>query len=231
MSSGNRRPAELNLLISQYDGCIANIDSKIGNLLARLRELGLYENTLIVITSDHGEAMGEHDMIGHGAGYVYQDLVHVPLLVKYPGQHEAHQSDTLVSQVDLMPTILDRAGCAHPYGLQGRSFQLRDALGSDAVYAFATTPPGDLPRFREGHRAIFSESAKLIISTTGSRELYDLSSDPGEIRNEYTVDDPRANALADRLSGWFATIPRRIEQPPKMDTRSLERLKSLGYLQ
>jgi arylsulfatase A-like enzyme len=225
--------AERKHLVSQYDGGIAYVDSEIGNLVARLRELGLYENTLIIITGDHGEAFGERDIIQHTRGSAHQDQIHVPLLIKYPGQHEARRSDDLVSHVDLMPTVLDLVGYAAPPGLQGRSLRLPRAEDSDAVYseARAAGALSTSPRFRGVRRAIFAGSWKLITSTEGPPELYNLAADPGETHNLYRVDDPHAKTLADRLSAWVASAPRQFEAPGKMDKSSFEKLKSLGYAQ
>jgi arylsulfatase A-like enzyme len=220
-------------LVSQYDGGIAYMDSEIGSLVDRLRESGLYENTLIIITGDHGEAFGERDIIQHTRGSAYQDQIHVPLLIKYPGQHEGRRSDDLVSHVDLMPTVLDVVGCATPGGLQGRSLRLPRAEDSDAVYAEARAA-GELsvsPRFRGVRRAMFVGSWKLIASTEGPPELYDLAADPGETHNLYRADDPHAKALADRLSAWVAAAPRKFDEPGKLDKNSFEKLKSLGYAQ
>src|SRR6185369_11061413 len=81
VASGKRRilPNEKAHLIAQYDGGIAEEDAAIGLVLNRLRELKLYDNTLIVITSDHGDTFGEHGLADHFLGFVYQDLVHIPL--------------------------------------------------------------------------------------------------------------------------------------------------------
>ncbi len=221
-------------LISQYDGGIAYLDSEIGNLLNRLRELGLYENTLIIITSDHGEAFGEHDLLSHGLGFVYQDQVHVPMLVKYPGQHVAQQSDDLVSQVDLMPTVLDLAGISLPSDLQGRSLQLPQPKDAAPVYsqagAMGRVAPS-YPRFRGARQAMFAGPWKMIAWTEGPPELYDLAADPGETHNLYRADDAHAKALVDRLSAWVAAAPRQFDAPGKLDKSSFEKLKSLGYAQ
>src|ERR1700674_424781 len=229
-------PAEKRHLVSQYDGGIAYIDYEVGELLARLRELGLYENTLIIVTSDHGEGFGEHDLMVHSVDSVYQDLVHVPLLIKYPGQHAGHRSDALVSQVDLMPTVLDVAGISLPSGVQGRTLRSPRIDSSDRVYSEATAMPIPfLPpenrRFRGVRRAILAGQWKLITWTAGPPELYDLAADPDETRNQYQAGDPRAVALAEQLSDWAAAAPPQIEQPRELDKNSVERLKSLGYVQ
>jgi arylsulfatase A-like enzyme len=233
--SGQRHlnAAENAHLVSQYDGSIAYEDNEIGMLLARLRELGLYENTLIIITGDHGEAFGEHGLMQHGMGAVYQDLVHVPLIIKYPSQHYGGQSDTLVSQVDLMPTVLDLVGVSLPAGVQGRSLR-SPGSDSDTVFSEAFPPPSASvlnPRFRGFRRAIFAGSWKLIAWTQGPPELFDLATDPGETRNLYRTDDPRAAALVDQLQKWASPAPQNFDQPIKQDKSTVEKLKSLGYAQ
>ncbi|HXM20939.1 MAG TPA: sulfatase-like hydrolase/transferase [Terriglobales bacterium] len=225
--------AERAHLVSQYDGGIAYEDEAIGKLLARLRELGLYENTLIIITGDHGETFGEHGLMQHAVGSVYQDLVHVPLLIKYPSQHDRRQSDALVSHVDLMPTVLDLVGVSLPAGVQGRSLR-SPGNDSDAVYSEAFPPPSASvlnQRLRGFRRAIFAGSWKLITWTQGPSELYDLAADPGEARNLNRTDDPRATALVDRLQKWAAVAPRKFDQAGKQDKSTVEKLKSLGYVQ
>ena len=78
---------EYDHMVSQYDGGIAFIDFHLGKLIERLKSLGLYENSLIIITSDHGEVFGERGLLGHGVS-VYEDLVYVPLIIKYPNLNE-----------------------------------------------------------------------------------------------------------------------------------------------
>jgi arylsulfatase A-like enzyme len=234
VNSGKRglSAAEAAHLESQYDGGIAAIDSEIGNLLARLRKLRLYENTVIIVTSDHGEAFGDHGLLEHALGSVYQEHIHVPLLIKYPGQHEARESDALASHVDLMPTVLDLAGIAPPAGAQGKTLRSPRSGETEAVYSEATTDPaldGLNPRFRGIRRAIFSDFSKLIVWTAGPSEFYDLAADPHETHN--LSGDPRAAALANRFAEWLASMPRQLARPAKPDKSSVERLKSLGYAQ
>lgn len=228
------RESERSHLVSQYDGGIAYIDSQIGDLLTQLRQRGLYENTLIIVTSDHGEAFGDRKLLlGHAMGTVYQDVINVPLLIKYPGQHRAEQSDSLVSQVDLMPTVLDVTGIVAPPGLQGQTLQLR-SQSARAVYAEANTSLFNLKRnpvFRGLRRAIITDSWKLITWTDGPPELYDLAADPNETHNLYKAGDDHAAELVGQLTAWAAAAPKQVERPRKLDKDSVERLKSLGYAQ
>jgi arylsulfatase A-like enzyme len=186
-----------------------------------------------VITADHGEAFGEHDCMQHANGSVYQDQVHVPLVIKYPGQHEARRSDALASHVDLMPTIFDVAGIPVPATVQGQSLRLHARGDSDAVFteARAMGRQQEIPRFRGVRRAIFSGSSKFISWTNGPAELYNLAADSAELHNQIPASDPGAAALAGRMAQWIASIPKNAEQTRKLDKRSVERLKSLGYVQ
>jgi arylsulfatase A-like enzyme len=218
-------------LISQYDGGIAYLDSRLGELFEWLRKAGLYDNSLIIVTSDHGEAFGERDLMQHAEGFVYQNQVHVPLLVKFPGQHEPVQSAELVSHVDLMPTILDAAGIAPPANLPGRSLR-SPADPARVVFSEGRFLSDDETfRLRGVRRAIYVGWSKLIVWSVGSVELYDLNNDPNELHNEYPADLANAAPLVERLTRWIGTIPHRLPPAPKPDQSTLERIKSLGYAQ
>jgi arylsulfatase A-like enzyme len=220
-------------LIRKYDGGIASEDAAIADVLVRLRKLGLFDNTLIIVTADHGDTFGEHGLMDHFIGFVYQELVHVPLLIKYPGQHEARRSKQLVSQVDLMPTVLDALGINTGLKLQGRSL-LKSSPEDITVFSRGTPSPDfglGNPHFSGLRRAIFSGDLKLIQWTAGSPELYDLASDPQEQHNLYTDKDPRARELTRRLDSWVASFPRLTSGTRKIDPSVTERLKSLGYVQ
>jgi arylsulfatase A-like enzyme len=208
------------------------MDSEIGKLITRLKQFGLYDDTLIVITSDHGEAFGDHDIVGHTVTSVFQDGAHIPLLVKYPGQHEGQRSDTLVSHVDLMPTILDAAGCTLPAGLQGRALRLpRDASNVVFSEAYAMGEHDRNTRLRGVRRGIFTDSAKLIAWNAGPPEFYDLIADPGETTNRYLPGDPAVADLSRRLTAWTMSIPRQLPKPAKLDKSTVDRIRSLGYVQ
>ncbi len=232
---GETRPitaAEQRHLLSQYDGGIAYLDSQIGQLLGTLKELGLYDDTLIVITSDHGEALGEKNLVGHSITSLYQDQVHVPLLMRYPNGQRTGESNMLVSHVDIMPTILGVLGYAAPAGVQGR--MINDAAAPDRqVYSEAYGGPLTVitghHRFRGVKRAVFSGSSKLIVWTNGSPELYDLASDPEETRNLYGRGE--SAALETRLAAWRAQASAERSPAPVRTRPNLDNLKSLGYVQ
>ncbi len=216
---------------SQYDGAIAYIDAKLGELFAKMQQLGLYDNSIIVLTSDHGQSFGEKGLVGHGSS-VYQEQVHVPLIIKYLGETHAKVQDRLVSQIDLLPTILESLGYETD-SLPGNSLL---APKRPQGAAFSESFPCDLlvslnNRFRRIERATFMGDFKLITATNGIHQFYDLGTDPHEEHNVYAERLPAASALEASLHHWALTTPVARPQPAVLDRRAIESLKSLGYLQ
>lgn len=217
---------------SQYDGAIAYIDARLGDLFDHLKQIGLYRNSLIIITSDHGQSFGEKGLVGHGSS-VYQEQVHVPLLIKYPGAPHAEVRNELVSHVDLLPTILESLGYQNARVLPGRS--LRAEQPAQAT-VFSESFPCDLlvslnGKFRRTERAAFAGALKLITSTNGEHDLYDLSSDPHEGHNLYAERPGEAGSMEASLQRWTAALQPPRAQPAVLNRRDMEVLKSLGYLQ
>jgi arylsulfatase A-like enzyme len=106
-----------------YDGSIRGMDTEIGRLMQALRRLGIADDTLVVILSDHGEEFLEHGRMFHGQS-VYGELSQVPLIVHWPaGVAKGRVVDELVQSIDVMPTLLDLSGIPRPDGLQGQSFR------------------------------------------------------------------------------------------------------------
>ena len=224
-------PAEKDQLLSQYDGGIRYIDSRLTPLFRRLKELGLFDNTMIVIASDHGEAFGEHGLMQHMVS-VYQDQVHVPLIIKYPRQTTPRVVDDLVSLVDVLPTALSALGFEPPKVTQGEDLQDPGKRAGRLVVAESFSQPEKFGhRLDRVERAIFLAKAKFITSTTGKRELYDTSLDPKELHNLYAEDTPEATTLEKRLAEWVARIPPKVGGTPKDRKDILKVLRSLGYMQ
>jgi arylsulfatase A-like enzyme len=224
--------AERAHLTSQYDGALAYLDHQVGKLFARLKALGLWENSLIIVTSDHGESFGGRNLIEHGSS-TYQTQVGVPLLIRYPGPPRGRESGVRASGVDILPTILDVAKIEIPSSLDGHSLLDEDALERRAVFAesYATGVTMELDRrFRHTERAVYFDRWKLVDARTGQRELYDLAQDPRETRNLYLTERPVAEFLAKLLSDWSANSRRHATPPPPLDQKTVERLRSLGYI-
>ena len=213
----------------RYAGEVAFADHCAGQVVERLRELGLLESTLVVITGDHGEMLGEHGELTHQF-FVYQSALKVPLIFRAPGRREARQVDQLVGLVDILPTICGVLGFRVPAPVQGEDLSpwLR----------------GESPRLRE--RGLFAESfaptryygaSPLFALVTKDRkyieaprpELYDLERDPGETVNLLEKERPHAEVLRSELQRIVETRTGKKESAA-LDEDARRRLSSLGYL-
>lgn len=224
------RNSERAHLLSQYDGAIAYMDEQIRLVVERLKRRGIYDGCLLIITSDHGEAFGERDLVDHGVG-VYEHQVHVPLLIKFPGSREARVVDQPVSLVDLMPTVMDVLGRPVPENVHGRSLL---ALHANRAPVISESFPnfGFLgERFRRVERAIYGGNMKYITSDKGTQDLFDLAEDPQETTNIRQYVPERAGRMHDRLIGWLASRLPPTDVELQAQEKDLRRLKSLGYLE
>lgn len=161
-----------------YHACISFIDAQIGSIFDDLKENGLWENTIVVLTSDHGYQLGEHAMWGKVT--LFEVCNRVPLLIRAPGQATASStSQGLVELVDLFPTLADLCGINTPADLQGQSLvpMLRDpnASGKDVVYTVVS-------RGKNLGKAIRTDRWRYSKWVDGE-ELYDLHQDPEEHHN------------------------------------------------
>ncbi len=159
-----------------YHGMVKYIDDQVGRILDKLKELGLEEKTLVIFTSDHGDMVGAHGCIGKSIGGLYDDLVRIPFLMRLPG---AIKPGTVVrqpvSQIDVMPTILDYVGQPVPEGLHGKSLRPLIA-GSDAPwrdYAFCQRADRARMMRTANYKYVFAAKPRMVA-------LYDLGADPEE---------------------------------------------------
>jgi arylsulfatase A-like enzyme len=214
-----------------YDSEIRFTDENIGRLLEHLKTLGIYDDLLIVVVADHGEAFlerGEH-WIGHTTN-VHQELVHVPFMIKLPGQAEGRRIDRPVSLVDFMPTVIHAAGLEVPAGYE---YDARDLLGPDSG-------DGTTPVFSETYR--WGDQESLISSTwkilkdraSGHLYLFDLGSDPCELRDLSADKREILLKLRARLSEIDYDLDmgrsRFRVRAPNLSPEEIEKLKSLGYI-
>jgi len=215
-----------------YDEEMAYLDHKIGSLVDDLKRRGLYEGSMIMITSDHGELLGEHQEIGHGT-WLYEELLRVPLLVKYPGgRFRGEVRDAPVQTVDLFAEILARAGLESPEGIQGQAFDRMThpiVAESKRVPYLAAQWPG---RYGADALCLYSRKApgfKLIVYADGRTELYDLRADPGETR---PVVDPAVLATVEEEVREYkeAIGPLKNLRPESADAERLKKMRSLGYI-
>ena len=217
-----------------YDGEVAFADELVGRLDEELQRLGLRSDTLLVVTSDHGEGLGEHRENVHGF-FVYQSTLRVPFIARGPGIPPGARLGVTARTVDVFPTALDMLGVPRPPGLKLRGRSLAGALrGKErpveaASYAEALLPLlhygwSDLRSLREG-RWKYIEAPRP--------ELYDLEQDPGETKDRATAEPARAEALRSALARQIEEERKATPAPPGaagVPPDLLEKLGALGYL-
>jgi arylsulfatase A-like enzyme/Tfp pilus assembly protein PilF len=216
-----------------YRGEVAWTDSLIGELRTALEARGLLERSLVVLTADHGEGLGDHGERFHGF-FVYDTTVRVPLILRLPG---AARAGTVigdpVSHVDLLPTILDAVAAPLPKGLDGSSL-LPAVAGGELAAGREVYSESFYPLLHYGWaplRALHAERHKLI--AVPRPELYDLAADRREQRNLHGAEPELAARLGARLERLKAAME---EGGPAeaaatdLDPEALERLRALGYL-
>jgi arylsulfatase A-like enzyme len=187
--------ARLRRAMAFYYATISQIDHHVGRMIDCLKRKGLYDNTLIVYTSDHGDYMGFHHLLLK-SNYMYDPLVKVPLIVKYSQQARAgEQSSVLVNNVDLAPTLLRCAGCDVPSSMLGLDLS-SDVRGHDVVFAEGG-----------GGRVYMARSRthKLLLCRDNARsQFFDLERDPLEMDNAIGDDGVQAQVaeLRDALGRW-----------------------------
>jgi arylsulfatase A-like enzyme len=184
--------------INNYDSEIAYVDSYVGRIIDKLEETGLYEDSIIVLTSDHGEGFNEHGYFFHGQT-LYNEVIKVPLLFHVPGWF-SRKVDGPVSIIDMPPTVLELLGYTIPNEFAGKSL-VEAMMGRSEVPdrpVFAELLP--YTNWKEKHQAIIDDHHKLImVLTHGTKELYDLEEDPGETENIRDEAPEKAEALEKRL--------------------------------
>ena len=220
------------LTVERYDAGIAAEDEAVGDLMAWLKRRNLFDRALIIVTGDHGEAFGGHNIVGHGFG-TYENEVHVPLIIKYPGQSHPHIVREPVSHVDILPTVLAALNMPLPSLVQGISLLSDTGLTGRAVFAESfpnTSTSTYIPRFDRTERALRMGDYKLIVSDKGKRELFDLSQDPRELHNLTARDLPEGQSMDEALRRWIGLIPVQAKQAPERNQRQMDRLKGLGYV-
>jgi len=192
--------AELAVTLDAYDGAINYLDIQVDTLLQALAARGDLSNTIVVVTSDHGELFGEHGVIAHGNN-LYLPVLHVPLLLIAPGRApEGLRVQRLAALRDLPATLLEMAGVANP-GLPGHSLASAwnpsgDGGAQDPLFAtveynrlLPKWPPS--PVLKGSMRSVVLDSLQYILNGDGSEELYHLGRDSWEIRNLISLSDYR----------------------------------------
>lgn len=240
--------AELEALRAIYDEEICYLDHRLGELCRWLKQEGYLDNTLLLLTADHGEHWGEHGLYSHVAS-VYEPVVHVPLILRYPGVLPPNtEVEKFIQLTDILPIVLSAAGVEYPGGTiaTGREFLLYHCFEKESPFVIAEWE-GRIPHFiqsrlqngratadvewmREPLMMIRDRRYKLIAGS-GAPRLYDLMHDPGESRDIAQQAAAVTQRLLAQLRQWQAENS--LRQKPEeyeYDVEIKRNLAALGYL-
>jgi arylsulfatase A-like enzyme len=224
--------------VAQYDGEIAAVDAEVGKVIEALDASLVRDRTLVVITSDHGESLGEHDYYFDHGENLFDPAMRIPLLVAGPGVAPGRRTDVLATTLDLVPTVLDAVKVSYPPDLSGESL-LPAARGERRP---------DRPRLHgQNDRNLlgaWDRRFKIVAtpSDDGTRyALYDRATDPGEIRDVTRANPQRAREerrelelFRERLDAWMVKTRRLLESQSgeeRLSPEACEKLKAMGYVQ
>jgi arylsulfatase A-like enzyme len=215
---------EKTLVSDAYDDCIAYIDSELGKLFDELRRRGILENTLVIVTADHGEEMGEHGLYGHGKS-LYSQEMHVPLVILPPGgRSRPLRVSAPVSLRDIPGTVADLVGKAGASPFPGQSIArhwrpgaLRSgprkgvAFSEVALWDKVSNNPNRPPAWRGPMRGLVASGKSYIRNADGREELYDLAADPAESRDlaGSAGSELELARLRSKLEGFLSDSPTR----------------------
>jgi arylsulfatase A-like enzyme len=227
----------LGYYVAQYDGEIATVDEEVGRVMDALRNSGAASRTVVVLTSDHGESLGEHDYYFDHGEDVFEPSLAIPLIVIAPGAVPGSRVDAFASTLDIVPTLLDAVKVSYPPDLAGSSLLplvRGESQGPDRLFA----------QNDRNLSATWDRRFKLVATPAGDGRrlaLYDRVKDPGEAKDlsrsrpedlrQQTLELERHQERADRE--WAVT--RRLTEgaagEPPMSAEACEKLKALGYVQ
>jgi arylsulfatase A-like enzyme len=234
------------ILRAMHDASISRNDLFIEELVDTLKAMRIYDDTMIVVTADHGEFLGEKNLVSHGL-YPYEESVRVPLIVKFPKECGiAGRLDRLVSTIDIAPTMVELAGTdvrEHVAEAQGLSL-LGDNLHEFVVterrnfakgldYWKATYPDHRFEDFDYGCMiSLKTAGRKFVWSSKGKHALFDRESDPQETANLYHPDDARSKTYLNRACEWMERVPKvGTGATAELDEKIRQHLRGLGYLE
>lgn len=239
-------PEEIEAAAGVYDACIRELDHFTGNLLEALEERGELDNTIVVLTSDHGESLGEHHRFGHRSG-VYQTLLHVPLVVHFPRKLSPGRVSEPVTTQDIFGTLTELAGLPHPEVARSslpisegpRPMLFSEVLNYDhkgLALARKTFPEIAQEGWGKTYRTVRAGAHKLLVDQHGDTELYDLASDPLETKDLAEQSPEVLLRLTEAIEARWAALPtydpalRTPKDKPVIQAREKAMLEVLGYV-
>jgi arylsulfatase A-like enzyme len=199
-------------IVQLYDAGIRWVDTQVGRLVEMLRKLSLWDSSVFALTSDHGEEFLDHGGRFHYASRAYQEMLHVPLLLRSPGVRKTGVSDAPFSHIHLAPTLLDAVGMDAPSEFEGRSYWNEARQGEDWEYAVSesigrcTNPMDAAKRIHGRVLAVQDRRYKMVLDfDNNSEELFDLGSDPRELRALSAEADKASRAPLLRVASQHLT--------------------------
>ena len=229
-------PANAAFYIARYDGEIRYVDDTVGSFLAHLKRMGLYEESLIVATSDHGETLsepGHKRLFSHGT-VAYEEVVRVPLIIRAPRSGrllDGIRTDVPVTLLDLAPTLLALSGHRSPETFKGRDLTRERVRPNDAIFSFGSYGSDRLEKRIGSQFTVRKGPFRYILnSRDDSEELYDHATDSLESRNVAATHPSIRSRLRAALMSHFSTTPAGDADSIENSTEDSEKLKSLGYL-
>jgi arylsulfatase A-like enzyme len=221
-----------------YDAEVRYVDANLGRLLDALKENSLYKSSLIILTSDHGEEFWEHGGFEHGHT-LYNELIHVPLIVKLPGRHTERTVEQEVTNQSLMPTVLDIVRIPNESATATADSLAPLLNDSPSSYAEEPLVSTGLLYYENREGVIFSGTKYIQSLVTGRGELYDLKTDPGEqstlalSRNRLKTD--QAKNILENHGRKSEMLTRELgvtnKEKAALDKEKIEKLKALNYIQ
>jgi arylsulfatase A-like enzyme/Tfp pilus assembly protein PilF len=216
-----------------YDGEIAYVDQLMGEFRDFMEEKNLFDKTLIIFTSDHGESLGEHKESAHGF-FIYDSDIRVPLVIRFPeGKFAGHVISNQVRSIDIMPTVLHLLGDEIPESVQGKSLLslIVEDEAQDELLAYSETY---WPRYHYGWSELKSlRKGQYKFIDAPQPELYDIYEDPGEVNNLVNKKASLGHDMKRELLGLieeYAIEGIEDVSPRKIDNDSLVKLQALGYI-
>ena len=224
-STGN----DIQHLIDLYDGCIQYTDKYLGSLFQKLEDLSLLEKTIIIFTSDHGEEFYEHGEFGHGN--VYVEHLHVPLIVRLPGQH-GRRVEHDVSLIDLTPTILELLDISfRPDGYEFQGHSLFPLIDSKDVETEIYSDVAENDSI-----SLKTEQWRYNEKLNYGNELFEIMSDPGEKKDVVDNYSDVVRTLQEKVENFrkdnkkYSSLFQKEVTRKELTQETVDQLKALGYV-
>ncbi len=233
-----------------YDASLVDLDDATATLLAGLESRGVLDDTVVVLLSDHGESLGEHHLLEHRYG-LWNTLIHVPLVIRYPDKVPAGRRADTVSTMDLFATLHSLAGLELPdnpalrstdlfaEGRDARAFAtMQDPYASTLCAVYRAHPDADYEPWLQTWDAVVEDQLKWLASSEGRSELFDLTADPGELTSVHGQKGEELDRMSGLWDAWAAGLtaydPNKQSERDKRAGRAsagdAAMLEALGYL-